>query len=447
MNGQWKRYAEYRPSGVDWSERVPTDWDVRRLRFRADFNPPRSQANHLPPNSEVSFVPMESVGELGGLDLSDTRTLEDIGSGYTWFQDGDVVVAKITPCFENGKGAIAEGLTNGAAFGTTELHVVRPRSGLDARFLFYLTLSHPFRGIGASTMYGAGGQKRVPDTFIRDFRPGIPTDEAEQRAIATFLDRETARIDALIAKKEDLIRLLEEKRTALISLLVTQGLETGMRMRPTGIRWIGNVPAHWETRRLATLAERFIDYRGATPKKSDSGHPLVTASNIKNGNIIWEREEFLDDDVYGVWMTRGLPRKGDLLMTPEAPLGEVALVVDDAIALALRVILGRPRHGVSGAFLRCYFRSKAGRGELWSRATGSTALGIKASRLRDVVVTVPPDFAEQERIAKAVEEWDQWADATIAGLLPSLALLREHRQALITAAVTGQIDVRDEVAS
>lgn len=100
---------------------------------------------------------MEAIGENGGLNLVSTKPLDEIGITYTEFQDGDVVVAKITPCFENGKAALAEGLTNGAAFGTTELHVLRPLPVLDRRLLFYLIISSVYRKTGEAEMHGAGG--------------------------------------------------------------------------------------------------------------------------------------------------------------------------------------------------------------------------------------------------------------------------------------------------
>lgn len=146
---------------------LPQGWTRRRLRFDSRSNPVKSKLD-LPDDTDVSFVPMDAVGELGGLRLDQTRELADVYNGYTYFADGDVCIAKITPCFENGKGAIAEGLVNGVAFGTTELHVLRPSATLDAGFLFYLTIAHDFRSHGEAEMLGAGGQKRVPEEFLKD---------------------------------------------------------------------------------------------------------------------------------------------------------------------------------------------------------------------------------------------------------------------------------------
>jgi len=212
--------AKIKDSGIEWLGSIPSAWTVARLRFLVKANPSKSEIRGLSQNTTVSFVPMEAVGEYGRLRLEQSRALEDVLNGYTYFRDGDIVIAKITPCFENGKGSIAEGLENGIGFGTTELHVLRPSCLMDRNYLFYLTISHSFRQIGAAYMYGAGGQKRVAEDFIRDFRHPIPTID-EQSAIAAFLDRETARIDALIEKVETSIKLLLEYRTALISEAVT----------------------------------------------------------------------------------------------------------------------------------------------------------------------------------------------------------------------------------
>ncbi|MBV6522214.1 MAG: hypothetical protein MNPFHGCM_02360 [Gemmatimonadaceae bacterium] len=259
---QFKPYPEYKDSGVAWLGEIPAHWEVKRLKFSAELNPSPLEARRLSQDAEVSFVPMEAVGEYGGLDLSRTKPLADVTSGYTYFADGDVVVAKITPCFENGKGALAAGLTNGSAFGTTELHVLRAHDAIDRRYLFYATVADAFRRLGEAEMYGAGGQKRVPEAFVENVKHPVPP-APEQRAIAAFLDRETARIDGLVSKKERLIELLQEKRTALITRAVTKGLDPTVPMKDSGVEWLGEIPAHWEivpsTRLFRESKQRALD--------------------------------------------------------------------------------------------------------------------------------------------------------------------------------------------
>ena len=223
--------APLRDSGIDWLGEIPAHWEYMRLRFLLDVNPSKQHISQ-PGDTPVSFVPMEAVGEYGGLDLSIEKPLDEIGTGYTYFADGDVVVAKITPCFENGKGALASGLTNGVAFGTTELHVLRPNADLDVRYLFYLTISRLFRKVGEAFMYGAGGQKRVPEQFISDLRLGIPPEE-EQKEIASFLDQQSAHIDKLEGQVTAAIAKLKEYRAALITHAVTGKIDVRGVSLPT----------------------------------------------------------------------------------------------------------------------------------------------------------------------------------------------------------------------
>ena len=164
---------------------------------------------------------MAAIGEDGTLNLESEKSVGELEVGYTYFRDGDVTIAKITPCYENGKGALMRGLTQGVGFGTTELIVVRPRPEESCgEFLHYLFISTVFRNIGESHMYGAGGQKRVPDDFVRNFATGFPP-VSEQIAINAFLETELAKFNTLTAEAQRAIDLLQERRTALISAAVT----------------------------------------------------------------------------------------------------------------------------------------------------------------------------------------------------------------------------------
>lgn len=212
--------AKMKPSGVDWLGEIPEHWEVKRLRFCLNTNPVKSQVNQVYGDTPVSFVPMDAVSEYGGMDASATKPIEEVYSGYTYFAENDVVVAKITPCFENGKGSLATGLTNNIGFGTTELHVLRATGEIIPEYIFYLTICHPFRDIGASEMLGAGGQKRVPDEFIKDLRLGIP-EIKEQEEVVNHINIELARIDDVKRVSYQVIALYEEYRSALITSAVT----------------------------------------------------------------------------------------------------------------------------------------------------------------------------------------------------------------------------------
>lgn len=213
--------AKMKDSGIEWLGEVPAHWEVKRLRFVAELNPSKSEVATLDKEMLVSFIPMNAIGDDGKLNLEREKPIAEVETGYTFFRDGDVIVAKITPCFENGKGAVMRGLTQGIGFGTTELIVARPiASQVSSDYLHSLFTSVVFRKNGEGHMYGAGGQKRVPDDFVRNFEIAFPPLK-EQQTIDAFLGSETAKFDALTAEANRAIELLQERRSALISAAVT----------------------------------------------------------------------------------------------------------------------------------------------------------------------------------------------------------------------------------
>ena len=138
-------YPDYKDSGVEWLGEVPAHWEVKRLRYVAELNPSKTEVRTLPAERSVSFIPMEAIGEDGSLSLVQTRQIGEVLAGYTYVREGDVTIAKITPCFENGKGAVMRGLQNHVGFGTTELIVMRPQSSLTtSQYLYRVVSSEPF---------------------------------------------------------------------------------------------------------------------------------------------------------------------------------------------------------------------------------------------------------------------------------------------------------------
>ncbi len=165
----------------------------------------------------------------------------------------------------------------------------------------------------------------------------------------------------------------------------------------------------WKEHILEDIIDKFIDYRGKTPKKSDRGIPLVTAKIVKNGKILTPNEFIVEED-YSSWMTRGLPEINDIVLTTEAPLGEVALIKDKNIALAQRIITLRGvKEIVCNRFLKYYFQSREGQYLLQSRASGTTVFGIKASVLKKIPINLPP-LPEQKAIAEVLSSLDDKID-------------------------------------
>ncbi len=167
-----------------------------------------------------------------------------------------------------------------------------------------------------------------------------------------------------------------------------------------------NFPSHWKQEKLDDVIDALIDYRGKTPKKTSSGVPLVTAKIVKEGNIL-EPNEFIAPDDYESWMRRGIPNVGDVVLTVEAPLGEVAQLTNKNIALAQRIVTLRGKEGVlDNTYLKYFLISPFGQNELKTRESGSTVKGIKQSELRKVMVSVPPIY-EQKNIGEPLHLLDE----------------------------------------
>ena len=430
----------YKPYPKYSSDGVPMAWAKKRLRFALQMNPSKNKIR-LADDDRVSFVPMDAVGEYGGIRLSEEKELSEIGSGYTYFCDNDVVVAKITPCFENGKSALANGLTNKTAFGTTELHVLRAdRKQIDPSFLFYLTISDLFRKLGESEMYGAGGQKRVPETFIKDFRAALPSLE-EQQAIARFLDFKTAQTDTLIAKKQTLLEKLAEKRTALISHAVTKGLDSQVEMKDSGVEWLGSIPLKWKETKVKFLGDLILGLTYSPDDVvSDEGTLVLRSSNVQDGKIS------LSDCVY---VSCDIPKKivtkvDDILICSRngsrALIGKCALITDEvnnqAFGAFMTVLRSKHARFLYYVLNSTLFKFQSG------RFLTSTINQLTTQTLGDFEIAIPPEET-QELIVNYLDKATEAIDTQGKKVQSVIDRLTEYRSALITNAVTGKIDVRN----
>ena len=209
-------------SGIEWLGEVPEHWVITPIKYVAQINPSKSELKTIPLDTPVTFLPMESIGETGGLDIGNSKPLSEVVSaGYTYLAENDVIIAKITPCFENGKGAIATGLLNGIAFATTEVVPFRCFR-INNQFLYFLLSSSPFRKIAEGSMYGAGGQKRVSETFFCKLQMLHFLQRMKNKSKSPHSwTKKRQKLIFLLKKCETAIELLKERRTALISAAVT----------------------------------------------------------------------------------------------------------------------------------------------------------------------------------------------------------------------------------
>jgi type I restriction enzyme S subunit len=349
------------------------------------------------------------------------KRLSEVAGSYTYFAEGDVLLAKITPCFENGKLGIASGLKNGVGFGSSEYIVFRPNSTVRKEWLYYLLSRDSFRNEGAERMSGAVGHKRVSKEFIEAYPIPIPP-LAEQQRIVGILDEAFAGIARAKANAE---QNLQNARA-----LFESHLQAVFSQRGEG--WV-------ETTVGAEI--RFIDYRGKTPVKTEIGIRLITAKNVKMGYLQESPMEYIAADNYESWMTRGIPKKGDVLFTTEAPLANVAqLDTDEKVAFAQRIIIMQPNaEKLDCTFLKYLLLSQPVQERIRSKGTGATVQGIKASLLKTIEISFPISLQEQRRIVAQLDALALETRSLAAIYERKLAALEELKKSLLHQAFSGEL--------
>ena len=296
-------------------------------------------------------------------------------------------------------------------------------------------------------MFGTARQKRLPEDFVKNYKQGIPP-LPEQHTITTFLDRESARTDALIEKKERQIELLQENRAALISHAVTKGLDPSAKMKDSRIEWLGMVPEHWNISRIKWIAKL---ESGHTPSKQmqeywiDCNIPWVSlndTSYLKDHDFIDTTSQCISELGMAHSSAHLLPAKA-VVFTRDATIG-LAAITTRPMAVSQHIIAWICGSAILPEYLLFVFYSMTQ--ELERLTMGSTIKTIGMPDVFELVAPVPP-VEEQEQISDFVFEEKKRNFEIIDKISESIIKLREYRSALISAAVTGKIDVRAEIRS
>ena len=413
---KYEQYAEYQDSGVEWLGRIPSHWDVVPIKHLAILNPKKSTLSQDLMSDECSFVPMEKL-KFNSLVLDEKKVIKDVYDGYTYFENEDILVAKVTPCFENNNTTIAKDLINGVGFGSSEIFVLRVNDKVNNRYLFYRLLETIFISVATAAMTGAGGLRRVPAETINTYPIAVP-DINEQTQIANFLDHETAQIDTLIEKQQTLIQLLKEKRQAVISHAVTKGLNPDAPMKDSGVEWLGKVPEHWEVGRLKNVL-RIRNGRDYKEVEVESGGYPVYGS----GGIFKRSSDYLFDGESVLFGRKGTVDK------PLLVSGKFWTV--DTMFYSEATSNAKPNYIYHQALLFPF-----------DQLSTNTALpSMTQENLLELGFVIPP-FDEQEQICQYLSDKLKVFSNLVSKAEQAIQLMQERRTALISAAVTGKIDVR-----
>ena len=428
-------YPEYKDSGVVWLGGIPAHWNIKKFRYVFEESPEKI--------TDEVVGDMLSVSGYRGIEVKQyddegrRRTDEEL-FGYRVVRPGQLVVNTMWLNYAGLGVSEHEGHVSPAY----RSYWIDP--AMDKRFIHHLMRSGTYvqgytrllTGIRPNSL-----QMGRDDLMV--FPVLLPT-KSEQTQIARFLDHETARIDALIEEQQRLIELLKEKRQAVISHAVTKGLDPTVPMKDSGVEWLGEVPAHWNAIHVGRVCRKVSDGPHFSPNYVDEGVMFLSARNIAVDAWHLEDAKFVSEEDYREFCRRVVPEKGDVLYTKGGTTGIARVVdLDEKFQVWVHVAVLKLDRELVDPYYMAFSLNSAGcyeQSQLHTRGATNQDLGL--TRMTKIWFALPPR-EEQTRICDFLNAELGNIDDLIAEATKVVALLSERRSALISAAVTGKIDVRN----
>ncbi len=418
-------------SGIEWIGEIPDDWNITTIKYACVFSPKCSKIVGLGIENEITYTPMEYIKN--GYYIQNTKIIADIPSSLTMYEEGDIVMAKVTPCFENGNIARMDNLVNGVGVGSSELYVFRTKK-YNRDYLFYLLQNYIFKDCAASTMIGTGGLKRVSSHFIKNSKQPFPP-ISEQKAIAEFLDKKCGEVDALIADIQQEIETLEQYKRSVITEAVTKGLDPSVPMKDSGAGWMPTVPAHWLVEKIKyhlhlktqkNMSDRQVlslyrDY-GIVPKDSRDDNHNVTSEDTSSYRFV---------------------RVGDFVVNKmKAWQGSVAVSQYEGIVSPAYFVYEFIDESFDKKYFHYLLRNKSYTIE-FMRLSGGIRVGqwdLPAEAFENTLVLIPP-IEEQQQIADYLDKKCKEIEEIIADKQSQIETLESYKKSLIYECVTGKKEV------
>ena len=441
MGGErYRPYLAYKDSGVEWLGEIPTHWEVARADSLFRYEKIQIEPSTISEQS-IFHYSIPAIQETGN---GVFESPADIDSAKLQVFGHRLLVSKLNP--RKGVVLVADEKPV-PTICSTEFVPLEIRS-CDLEWAFYLYSSEPTRQrLSAVVRSATRSHQRAEVAEVLKMWHGVPP-HSEQRAIAAFLDRETAQIDALVAKKERLIELLQEKRTALISDAVTKGLDPDVPLKDSGVEWLGEIPVHWEIMRLKQASRIQGGFAFSTDSFRNEGIPVVRMNNIRRGVLDLDNvvriPEHQCKDAFAL-------NEGDIIyglsgsIGATGSLGNYAVVRkgDTPAQLNQRVAQFRPMiDRITEKFLVGSLQTSVFYEQVLSYTTGTAQFNVSTNDIGNVVLALPP-IKEQRAIAAFLDSETAPINALMARVREAIDRFKELRTALISAAVTGKIDVRE----
>lgn len=445
---QYKKYERYKDTGVEWIGKIPEEWDLSKIKY-------------IPKYEYKSFVDGDWIESPyitdEGIRLIQTGNI-GIGSykeqGYRYISEDTFKDLNCTEVYPNdvlicrlagpvGRACLAPSLTE-RMITSVDVCILKPKDNIDRRYLVYI-LSYDGYLQEADFLARGGTRQRISRTQLGNINILLPPTD-QQKSIANFLDQKTAEIDGLIADKEKLIELLQEKRQAIITETVTKGLNPNVKMKDSGIEWIGEIPEHWKVTKLKYIANQIIDGTHSTPQYTDDGIPFLRVTDITNARknpINLDEVKYISEQEHRELIKRCNPKKGDLLVSKNGTIGIPKVIDwDYEFSIFVSLCLIKVNRKVDVYYCYYYFESNFINIQIAFGGKTNTITNLHLDKIREFIIPLPP-IEEQKIIVNYLNDRTDEIDTLINDIRLQIQKLREYRQSLISEAVTGKIDVRE----
>ncbi len=440
-----KTYEKYKDSGIEWIGEIPTDWNVARLRYRGKsiigitYKP-----DEVSDETNGTLVLRSSNIQNGKLDFKDCVYVDKKIQESQLVKEGDILVcARNGSAHLVGKCAYIPKEWENVSFGAF-MSIVR--KDLD-KFLFYYFNSQVFKG--QKGLFATSTINQLTSNMLNNLDIPIPPTKEEQTAIAKYLDIKTAEIDHLIAEKKQLVKLYQEEKTAIINQAITKGIRPDIKLKDSGIEWLGDIPEHWEVKRLRHVCNIFgrIGYRGykvtdLVPK--GQGAITISPSNMKEYNMDFQKCTYLSWDKYEESPEIKIYNDDILFVKTGSTYGKTTIVksLEEKATINPQIIVLK-EISVNNDFLWYVMKSENIQFQVEQTVVGGTIPTISQAKINNYSFPIPLNKEEQTEIVQHIEKESAIIDAKISKTEKYINLLTEYRTALISEVVTGKIKVID----
>jgi restriction endonuclease S subunit len=427
-------------SDIDRLGDFPSVWKVSKIKYNAKINPP-SYSKGLSRDAEVAFLPMEYIHN--GYYEQNTVSLEELQDSYNTFNNNDIIIAKVSPCFENGNIAIVRNLVNDFGFGTSEIFVIRANKNFSNTYLMYLLQNRIFIEQAISYMTGVAGLKRISSSFIENYTFGSPP-LPEQNAIATFLDEKCGVINSIIKDMNEQIEILNQYKKTVITETITKGLDKNAPMKDSGIEWIGKIPTHWKVSKIKYKAKiNPPSYSKGLNK--DAEVTFLPMEYIHNG--YYEQNTTSLEELNTSYNTFN---NGDLIIAKVTPCfenGNIAIVknlINDFGFGTSEIFVIRTDKDFSNLYLMYLLQNRVFIDQAVVNMTGVAGLKRVPSSFVENYTFGSPPFFEQNAIADFLDSKCAEIDKLISEKHESIKTMQDYKKSLIYEYTTGKKRVKGE---